>query len=908
MLVCLKLKNFTKFLRYISLLVVAHFATQVLFATIPASAQAVTWTQTDINSGSTGTFSYGAASPPTYTIAGSGSGISGFTDSLTFVGTPAVGTFTIQGQVTSQTNTGAGALAGLCIRNSTQQEYAYSYVLAVTPGNGLVFYRRQQTGANSTLATAAGAAPTYLKLARDGSPTTGYTVSAYYGSDGINWTLLYSDTENVNNPLPIRIYTGFVVSSTVYGATQSTAVFDHVSYMTSVPQQSANLLLWLRSDVGVSTSGTAVTAWADQSGNSNNATQSTGANRPTLSTGTANSGILSSISFNGSSNHLTLPTGFADLSAGGAVFVVLKPSSGAATGVPFVCGNSSNSDALIAKTVGTNAALYAYNSTTASNVTTSTNPISTSNYQLLEATFTPGASTGTGVGKVYVNGNLEATATNLVQNLNNTSRSNNLVGAGIGLTEYFGGDICEILVYASPLSDSVRHSLESYVLSKYNVGTTPTLDAPVITPSAGVFLPQQKFVLTPNQNAVVFYTKSGATPTASDLWFYTNQSWFLNVAPEYVPRIQETTTIKAVAKAPFFNDSPIATATYEVEPSTAPIPRNGLVQWLRATNVVTSGSNVTSWTDISGAANDASNSSNWPTLSPSAINGLPTVNFSGSQFLQSPAGFSTFTSGLTALLVAKPASVSAGARLFDYGNGATSDNIIMSLPSSTGLTFSTYNSSTSSSATASTGVSLGNFQLLEAAYNGTNTANLYVNGVLAGTSSSMQTLNNLVRDNNYIGQDNSGGNRYNGQLAEMLLWNRQLTSAERTAVEGYLLSKYQTSTSNSVVTPVFSTASTSFDEPSQVAISSPTGGKIFLTTDGSTPTTSSLEYTKPVFVMYSQTIKAIAVLNGISSGVATASYTLDSTKWPAPSPSDTRPLDLKQQLPNVGIPHDANQP
>lgn len=226
MLVCLKLKNFTKFLRYISLLVVAHFATQVLFATIPASAQAVTWTQTDINSGSTGTFSYGAASPPTYTIAGSGSGISGFTDSLTFVGTPAVGTFTIQGQVTSQTNTGAGALAGLCIRNSTQQEYAYSYVLAVTPGNGLVFYRRQQTGANSTLATAAGAAPTYLKLARDGSPTTGYTVSAYYGSDGINWTLLYSDTENVNNPLPIRIYTGFVVSSTVYGATQSTAVFD----------------------------------------------------------------------------------------------------------------------------------------------------------------------------------------------------------------------------------------------------------------------------------------------------------------------------------------------------------------------------------------------------------------------------------------------------------------------------------------------------------------------------------------------------------------------------------------------------------------------------------------------------------------------------------------------------------
>lgn len=874
-----------------------------------AKAQVVTWTQTDMASGSTGTFNYSAGTPPTYTIAGSGTGPGYIDSSETFVSTFAVSACEIQGQVVSQTNTASGAVAGFCLRSSLQSSLSAEYIIGVTPGNGIFLYRRFNGLGGGNVATAAGAAATYLKLRRYGDPSNGYSVEGLYSSDGINWTSLGSFGEPNTNPMPNKFYAGFVVSSGSVGATQSTAVFDHVSYNTSVPPVSSNLLLWLRSDVGVTTSSGAVTAWADQSGNSNNATQGTGANRPTLTTSNANSGILPSITFNGS-QYLSLPTDFANLSAGASVFAILKPSSSSATGVPFVCGNTSNSDALIAKTVGTNAAMYAYNSSTSSNVTTSSNPISTSNYQLLETVFTPGASAGTGVGKVYVNGALEATATNLVQNLNNTSRSSNQVGAGIGLSEYFGGEICEILVYSSPVTDTHRHALESYFLSKYNVGATPTLDAPTITPGSGVYLPQQAFVVSQSQNALTYFNTSGANPSNSDLWFYNNLPFFLAyVGPEFVPRIQKTTTIKAIASAPFFNDSPVTTVTYEVDNLTSPIPRSGLIQWLRASNVTTSGSNVTTWNDVSGSLNDASNGANQPTLVSSGVNGLPSVNFSGSQFLQCPSGFSTFTSGLTAMFVAKPSSVSAGARLFDYGNGATSDNIILSLPSSTGLTFSTYNSSTSSSVTASSGVTLGNFQLFESLYNGSNTANLYVNGSSAATSSSMQTLQNLIRSNNYIGQDNSGGNRFNGQIAEMLLWNRQLTAAERSAVEGFLLGKYQLLSSNSVATPTFSVGtSTTFAEPSQVAIVAPTGAKIYVTIDGSTPTTSSQEYTKPVFVMWSQTVKAIAVLNGISSSVATASYTLDSTKWPAPSASDTRTLELKQQLPNVGIPNDTNQP
>jgi hypothetical protein len=232
----------------------------------------------------------------------------------------------------------------------------------------------------------------------------------------------------------------------------------------------------------------------------------------------------------------------------------------------------------------------------------------------------------------------------------------------------------------------------------------------------------------------------------------------------------------------------------------------------------------------------------------------------------------------------------------------------MSFPSSTGLSFSTYNGATGSSVTAASGVSLGNFQILEASYNGSNTANLFLNATSAASSASMQTLNNLTRKNCFIGQNQVATDRFNGQLQEMLLWNRELTASERSAVEGYLLSRTQIATTNSVVPPVFSVPSTTFSEPSQVGISSPTGGKIFVTTDGSVPTSLSQEYKKPIFVMHSQTVKAIAILNGTSSSVSTAVYTLDSTKWPSPSAGDTRVLEIKQQLPNIGIPHDANQP
>jgi Chitobiase/beta-hexosaminidase C-terminal domain len=77
-------------------------------------------------------------------------------------------------------------------------------------------------------------------------------------------------------------------------------------------------------------------------------------------------------------------------------------------------------------------------------------------------------------------------------------------------------------------------------------------------------------------------------------------------------------------------------------------------------------------------------------------------------------------------------------------------------------------------------------------------------------------------------------------------------------------------------TPTFSYPSGTYSSALSVAIAdATTGAKIYYTTDGSTPTTSSTKYTGPIAVSTSMTIKAIAAAAGYqNSAVASVSYTI----------------------------------
>jgi len=81
-----------------------------------------------------------------------------------------------------------------------------------------------------------------------------------------------------------------------------------------------------------------------------------------------------------------------------------------------------------------------------------------------------------------------------------------------------------------------------------------------------------------------------------------------------------------------------------------------------------------------------------------------------------------------------------------------------------------------------------------------------------------------------------------------------------------------------VSTPTFTPGSSTSTQSISVTISDSTAGStIYYTTDGSTPTTSSTQYTGAITVSVTETLNAIATASGfINSDMATATYTIDT--------------------------------
>ena len=93
---------------------------------------------------------------------------------------------------------------------------------------------------------------------------------------------------------------------------------------------------------------------------------------------------------------------------------------------------------------------------------------------------------------------------------------------------------------------------------------------------------------------------------------------------------------------------------------------------------------------------------------------------------------------------------------------------------------------------------------------------------------------------------------------------------------------YNSMSMQPAATPNFSPAPGSFDSVQQVTLSDTTPGAIiYYTTDGTTPTTSSLRYAQAIPVLQTTTIRAMAVASGYAmSDIATGMYTIVITHGP----------------------------
>jgi hypothetical protein len=241
---------------------------------------------------------------------------------------------------------------------------------------------------------------------------------------------------------------------------------------------------------------------------------------------------------------------------------------------------------------------------------------------------------------------------------------------------------------------------------------------------------------------------------------------------------------------------------------------SNLITWLRADVgvIYTPGGSqpISQWLDQSGNAFNATlpSSGNPPTLVNTGINGLPSINFNGAsnQSLQLPAGYSSFA-GATIFIVAKPSNSSSfGQHLLDLSASPANDyNLGIDIGNSSGTPEAqlfVYTSGGSGPTTVGQNVAIGTgAQLIEAVHNGID-ASLLTNSRINSSNPTMNAIANPppppasppnTRSLNFIGQDASGdtSSYFNGQIAEILIYDALIDPTTRQSVEAYLLNKYQ---------------------------------------------------------------------------------------------------------------------
>ncbi|HTG45669.1 MAG TPA: LamG-like jellyroll fold domain-containing protein, partial [Verrucomicrobiae bacterium] len=542
------------------------------------------------------------------------------------------------------------------------------------------------------------------------------------------------------------------------------------------------LALWLRADAGVVASGSAVSQWQDQSGHNAHANQSLGASQPSVVANAING--LPVIQFDGGNDFLTFDLPVTGL--GGMTVCLVSANTGDRTGGATegenaaLFWNESQSWGAIYLSPFQTRVQFRFGTTQAGNLPTYVRSSS------LGVAYSRTVSIKNGsTDSLYVNGELAWQESGKLSTITGAQSIGNL-GRGYNNNSFFPGQIAEVLVYSRALSDAERQDVESYLETKYFV--TSQVATPTISPYGGSFSgPVTTTLQTGTSGAEIRFTLDGTMPVSSSP---------LYTAPF---QVSSSATVTARGFKSGLTDSAVATVLFTIgpPPSAAP-PTNDLALWLRAdAGVIANGSAVSQWQDQSGRGVHANQSmaANQPTLVANAINGKPILQFDGvNDFLSFNLALNNLSGATFCLVSANTADRTGGsteaenAALFWNETQAWGATYLSPFQNRVQFRFGT--TQMGNLPTYIRPDSLGSSYSRTIAIKNGTTDTLYVNGSLARQETGKQASLTGGQSIGNVGRGYNNNSFFPGQIAEVLVYSRALTDAERQDLESYLGAKY----------------------------------------------------------------------------------------------------------------------
>lgn len=225
----------------------------------------------------------------------------------------------------------------------------------------------------------------------------------------------------------------------------------------SIPLTISGLYGWYRSDLGITLNGSTVSAWADQSGNGRNLTQSTGSKQPTYNATDSQYNNKPSLTFTSGSATVLTNSSFTWTTF--TVFLVCKVT---AAGYYFIRGTTPNLDAY-------------YSTGSPEMFCRRTGPLtSTKSFTVSQVSSTPktymATMDGTHAGHIF------KANTSTVTTTDGSTGNPGSASSGSGVfrlfsdnsSDFSSGTIAELIIYTPSISASDITTIENYLRSRYN--------------------------------------------------------------------------------------------------------------------------------------------------------------------------------------------------------------------------------------------------------------------------------------------------------------------------------------------------------------------------------------------------------------------------------------------------------